>query len=52
VRGSFSFNNNNLPIQSYHAFETVKEGGKLVVKQVGTPLTQHKDAYHAQCSMR
>jgi branched-chain amino acid transport system substrate-binding protein len=52
VRGPFRFNNNNLPVQSYHAFEAVKEGGKLVVRQVGTPLPQHQDAYHAQCSMR
>jgi len=52
VRGPFRFNNNNLPIQNYYAFEAVKEGGKVAVKQIGTPLKEHLDAYHAQCSMK
>jgi len=52
VRGAFRFNNNNLPIQDYHAFEIVKDGGKVAVKQVGTPLTQHQDAYHTQCPLK
>ena len=52
VRGPFRFNNNNLPIQNYYAFETVKEGAKVVVKQAGTPLTDHSDAYHAQCALK
>jgi branched-chain amino acid transport system substrate-binding protein len=49
VRGPFSFNNNNLPVQNYYAFEVASEGGKPVVKQLGTPLQQHKDAYHTKC---
>lgn len=52
VRGPFRFNNNNMPIQNYHAFEVVKDGTKVVVKQVGTPLTQHQDAYHQLCAMK
>lgn len=52
VRGPFRFNNNNLPIQNYYAFEAVKDGGKVVVKQTGTPLKEHADAYHAQCPMK
>jgi branched-chain amino acid transport system substrate-binding protein len=52
VRGAFKFNNNNLPVQNYYAFEAAKQGGKLVVKQVGTPLTQHADAYHALCPLK
>ena len=52
VRGSFRFNNNNMPIQDYHAFEITKEDGKVVTKQAGTPLPQHQDAYHAQCSLK
>lgn len=52
VRGPFRFNNNNLPVQNYYAFESVKEQGKVAVKQVATPLTAHSDAYHAQCALR
>jgi branched-chain amino acid transport system substrate-binding protein len=52
VRGPFRFNTNNMPVQNYYAFEAKKEGGKLVVRQAGTPLTQHADAYVAQCAPR
>jgi branched-chain amino acid transport system substrate-binding protein len=52
VRGPFSFNNNNMPIQNYYAFHVVKEGGKPAVKMLGTPLAQHKDAYHTKCALK
>jgi branched-chain amino acid transport system substrate-binding protein len=52
VRGPFRFNNNNLPVQNYYAFEAVKDGGKVVVKQIATPLKEHLDAYHAQCTLK
>ena len=52
VRGPFRFNNNNLPIQNYYAFEATKDAGKLVVKQIGTPLSAHADTYHTQCALR
>lgn len=52
VRGPFRFNNNNLPIQNYYAFEAVKDGGKVAIKQVATPLKDHVDAYHAQCALK
>ncbi|MDZ5456911.1 ABC transporter substrate-binding protein [Azohydromonas lata] len=52
VRGPFKFNTNNMPVQNYYAFDAKKEGGKLVVRQVGTPLTLHADAYVAQCAPR
>ncbi|SNT38147.1 amino acid/amide ABC transporter substrate-binding protein, HAAT family [Noviherbaspirillum humi] len=52
VRGPFKFNNNNLPIQNYYAFEVVKEGGKPAVKLAGTPLQNHSDAYHAKCQLK
>lgn len=53
VRGPFRFNNNNLPVQNYYAFETLKgPDGQITGKQIGTPLTQHADAYHAQCAMK
>jgi len=52
VRGPFHFNNNNLPVQNYYAFEAVKDGGKLAVRQIATPLADHADAYHAQCALK
>jgi branched-chain amino acid transport system substrate-binding protein len=52
VRGPFRFNNNNLPVQNYYAFEAVKQGGKLAITQVATPLKNHADAYHAQCPLK
>ncbi len=52
VRGPFRFNTNNMPVQNYYAFQTVKEGSQVTVKQLGTPLTDHQDAYVAQCKPR
>jgi branched-chain amino acid transport system substrate-binding protein len=52
VRGPFRFNNNNLPVQNYYAFEVAKDNGKLAVRQIGTPLKEHSDAYHTQCAMK
>jgi branched-chain amino acid transport system substrate-binding protein len=52
VRGPFRFNNNNLPVQNYYAFEAVKQGGKLAITQVATPLKNHADAYHGQCPLK
>lgn len=51
VRGPFRFNKNNMPVQNYYAFETVRDGGKVSTKQVGIPLPQHADSYAAQCSL-
>jgi branched-chain amino acid transport system substrate-binding protein len=52
VRGPFRFGKNNMPVQNYYAFEAVKAGGKLEVKQVGVPLQNHTDAYHEQCPLK
>ena len=52
VRGTFAFNNNNLPVQNYYAFETIKSGSNVVGKLVATPLTKQTDAYHAQCALK
>ncbi len=51
VRGPFRFGRNNMPVQNYYAFETKSEGGKVVTKQVGQPLSLHVDAYAAQCPL-
>ncbi len=52
VRGPFHFNNNNMPVQNYYAFQTVKDGDKFTVKLLGTPLTQHADVYAVQCKAK
>jgi branched-chain amino acid transport system substrate-binding protein len=52
VRGPFAFNNNNLPVQNYYAFETVKTGGAVAGKLVATPLAKQVDAYHTQCALK
>ncbi len=52
VRGPFAFNNNNMPIQNYYAFETVKSGSNIVGKLIATPLPKQTDAYHAQCGLK
>lgn len=52
VRGPFRFNSNNMPVQNYYAFQTVKDGGNVTVKQLGTPLQDHQDVYVAQCKPR
>jgi branched-chain amino acid transport system substrate-binding protein len=52
VRGPFRFNSNNMPVQNYYAFQTVKEGERFTVKLLGTPLAQHQDVYVAQCKAR
>lgn len=50
VRGPFRFNTNNMPVQNYYAFQVVKEGTQVAVKQLGTPLSSHQDAYVSQCA--
>jgi branched-chain amino acid transport system substrate-binding protein len=52
IRGPFRFNNNNMPVQNYYAFQTVKEGSAVTVKQLGTPLPDHQDSYVAQCKAK
>jgi len=52
VRGPFAFNNNNLPIQNYYAFETVKSGSTVGGKLIATPLLKHADAYHTLCALK
>lgn len=52
LRGPFRFNSNHMPVQNYYAFQTVKDGGNMTVKQLGTPLQEHQDVYVAQCKPR
>jgi branched-chain amino acid transport system substrate-binding protein len=52
VRGPFRFNNNNMPVQNFYAFEMVKEGADYKSKLIATPLPDHKDAYATACTMK
>lgn len=52
IRGPFKFNSNNMPVQNYYAFQTVKDGNEVTVKQLGTPLADHQDAYVSQCKAK
>jgi branched-chain amino acid transport system substrate-binding protein len=51
VRGPFRFGKNNMPVQNYYAFETVRAGAKVATKQIGTPLAVHADSYAALCKL-
>ncbi len=51
VRGPFSFGKNNMPVQDYYAFETARDGGKVVTRLIGTPFKGHVDPYAAQCNL-
>jgi len=52
VRGKFRFNSNNMPVQNLYAYQVVKEGGVVGLKQLATVLTDHQDAYVSQCAMK
>jgi len=51
VRGKFRFNRNNMPVQNLYAYQVVKEGDDVTLKQLGTVFTDHEDAYVSQCAM-
>lgn len=51
VRGDFSFNTNNHPIQNIYVREVIKEGNVLTNKIIGTAFEKHGDAYAEQCKM-
>ena len=53
IRGTLKFNNNHFPVNDWYVFEVVKDAkGRPNLKTVATPLKDHKDAYHAQCTMQ
>ncbi|MDB5897152.1 MAG: transporter, substrate-binding protein [Ramlibacter sp.] len=52
VRGSFAFNNNNMPVQNFYIFQAVKNGERVEMKQIATSMTAHKDAYAKDCPLR
>ena len=53
IRGPFKFNNNQLPIQDFYAFEVVKEpDGSYGYKTIAKAMPDAPDAYHADCKMK
>ena len=53
VRGDFTFNRNQYPIQNYYLRTIVKGAdGKLANKLSGTLLTQYHDPFAAACQMK
>ena len=53
VRGDFTFNRNQYPIQNYYLRTIVKGAvGKLANKLSGTVLTQYHDPFAAACQMK
>jgi branched-chain amino acid transport system substrate-binding protein len=52
VRGKFSFNTNNHPIQDIYVREVIKDGDVLTNKIIATAFTDHGDAYAEQCALK
>lgn len=53
VRGNFKFGTNNFPVIDMHMFEVAKDTkGRVSLKNIATPLTNHGDVYAAQCPMK
>ena len=51
TRGSFKFTSNHHPIQDIFVREVIKEGDVFTNKIIATGLTDHSDAYAADCKM-
>ena len=51
VRGEFSFGPNQHPVQDIYVREVIQEGDVFTNKIVGTALSDHGDAYAADCKM-
>lgn len=53
IRGGFKFANNHFPIQNQYARVVVKGAdGKYVNNMTGTLMTDHVDAYAAECKLQ
>ncbi|KIC25026.1 ABC transporter substrate-binding protein [Leisingera sp. ANG-M6] len=51
VRGDFKFGDNHHPIQDIYVREVIKEGDVFTNKIIATGLSDHADAYAAECKM-
>jgi branched-chain amino acid transport system substrate-binding protein len=52
VRGKFTFNTNNHPIQDIYVTEVVKDGDVLTNSIIGTVFTDHSDVYAKDCALQ
>ena len=51
VRGDFAFGDNHHPVQDIYVREVIKEGDVYTNKIIATGLSNHADAYAADCKM-
>jgi branched-chain amino acid transport system substrate-binding protein len=51
TRGDFAFGPNHHPVQDIYVREVIKEGDVFTNKIIATGLTDHADAYAADCKM-
>ena len=51
VRGDFAFGPNQHPIQDFYVREVIQEGDVFTNKIIATSLSDHGDAYAADCKM-
>ncbi|WP_209010975.1 ABC transporter substrate-binding protein [Labrenzia sp. PHM005] len=51
TRGDFKFGDNHHPIQDIYVREVIKEGDVFTNKIIATGLSDHSDAYAADCKM-
>ncbi|MXQ06374.1 ABC transporter substrate-binding protein [Alphaproteobacteria bacterium GH1-50] len=51
TRGDFAFGPNHHPVQDIYVREVIREGDVFTNKIIGTALTDHADAYAADCKM-
>jgi branched-chain amino acid transport system substrate-binding protein len=53
VRGAFTYNTNNFPIQNFYLHQAVKDAsGKLKLENRGVVFQNHADAYAKDCPMK
>jgi branched-chain amino acid transport system substrate-binding protein len=52
VRGNFSFNSNQFPIQNFYLLQVVQKGDQVVTEIKGTVFPDHKDSYQQQCKFK
>ncbi len=51
TRGDFKFGPNHHPVQDIYVREVIKEGDVYTNKIIGTAMSDHVDAYAAECKM-
>lgn len=53
LRGSFKFNNNQFPMDTFYLREVQKDSsGRITNKTIGTIFSNHADAYAGECKLK